>query len=460
MRRKEKLNLTKFLIYVSIFIFISIFTNLILSVNIYRSEISERDQSYTDYVLLNNIAITDYSLRSSESYFDYIYNQFTLNSNYTVMKTDLPSFVTDSLIDTHRYDVKDALDIRYKDIHNVIEINQEYNINENDNGKIIFFYNHPEYEYPIIVISQSFDDDDIRLVAKFKMPYHSILFKQLNDSIDKNKAYYFFIEHTDHIVPFGKVPANFSMISDLYTENSKNNQNENSIGFVESSNYDYRCAYYIDETKSSNSFFIIMSLFAILNILFFAVFITVYNHYKTSKIESSTDLMTGLYNRGYLFSRINYYIKKKRYPISFIVIDVDYLKFINDTYGHLKGDEAISKIADILKSVFRENDIVARIGGDEFAVLLANTHKDVVSILIERILQCIEDSNAKNPDDLPISVSTGFYVTENNIENAEYLFENADEFMYKNKEESHKKYEAILIKWCKKHNVAPPKPRK
>ncbi len=197
-----------------------------------------------------------------------------------------------------------------------------------------------------------------------------------------------------------------------------------------------------------------------LNILFFIVFVVIYNRYKTSKIQSTTDEPTGLYNRRYLFSKVSGYIRKKQYPISFIVVDVDYLKFINDTYGHLKGDEAINKIAMILKSVFRENDIVARIGGDEFAILVDDATKDVVAILLERIRQCIEDENAKNPDELPISASTGFYVSEGEIEDTEALFKKADDDMYNRKEVSHKKYETTLIKWCKKHNVAPPKPRK
>ncbi len=449
MRARAKLSLSKFLIYISVFIFISIFTNLVLSVNIYKKEIADKNESYAANVLLNNLAITDSSIHLAEEYFDNIYNQFILNTNMSLMRTDLPNFMTENLFDIYKYDIKDAANIKYKDIHEIIELNKEYNINMKD-GKVIFFYKSDDIKYPLIVMYQDFNNDSKRLVASFKMPYQSKFFEPLNRAVESHDAYYFFIEHNEHIVAFAQNESEINFDFDTKKLNS-----------IESQTYDYKCAYYIDENKYNNSFFLIMTMFAILNILFFVVFITIYNYYKLTKIESRTDIMTGLYNRRYLFAKVSSSLKRKQYPIGFIVIDVDYLKFINDTYGHLKGDEAINQIASILKSVFRENDVVARIGGDEFAILLANARKEVISILIERIVQCINDQNAKNPDNLPISVSTGFYVAEDDktIDDAEALFKMADDEMYNSKITSHKKYETKLIKWCKKHNVTPPKPR-
>ncbi len=456
MRAKAKLNLSKFLIYVSIFIFISIFTNLILSVNIYKNEMLKKNMSYADNVLYNHIALIDSSIHLSEGYFDYIYNEFASSGSFSVMRTDLPQIIRMNLRNDgiYRYDTNDIDRLEYKEIHEIIEQNKAYNINNNNtDDTAIFFYEDPEYEFPLIVMYQDFENTSKRLVVLFQMPYHTKYFNKLNQSIDEHDSYSFFLEQGDNLIPF-KQNAN--------NQTSNIEKSLKNLYLIKSNYYNYQCAYFIDDSKSNNSFFVLMTLFAVLNISFFIIFITIYNHYKTTKIESATDILTGLYNRRYLFSKVRGYIRKKQYPIGFIVVDVDYLKFINDTYGHLKGDEAINKIAAVLKNVFRENDVVARIGGDEFAILLSDARKEIVAMLIERIKQCIKDENDKKPEELPLSVSMGFYVAESDeeITDTEALFKKADDEMYNSKEISHKEYEKTLIKWCKKYNVAPPKPRK
>jgi diguanylate cyclase (GGDEF)-like protein len=100
-------------------------------------------------------------------------------------------------------------------------------------------------------------------------------------------------------------------------------------------------------------------------------------------VLSLTDELTGLYNRRRFFVLIDQYLKvairtKKR--LLFLFIDMDDLKWINDHYGHNEGDQALIHLAKILKKTFRESDIIARIGGDEFGVLAESTdeHGEII----------------------------------------------------------------------------------
>ncbi len=155
---------------------------------------------------------------------------------------------------------------------------------------------------------------------------------------------------------------------------------------------------------------------------------------------------------------VNNYSKKKYYPLAYMVLDIDYLKFINDRFGHAVGDEKIQSVAKVLTDVFRSTDVVARTGGDEFAVLLPKTDASKVNLLIKRIELAIENQNDVNVDSVPISVTTGFYISSEDFqESMEELSAKADKNMYSNKDKSHKLYFKRLSKWCDNNNVEPPR---
>jgi PAS domain S-box-containing protein len=97
------------------------------------------------------------------------------------------------------------------------------------------------------------------------------------------------------------------------------------------------------------------------------------------------DSLTGLYNRRFFEKEIERLDTQRQLPISIIVADINGLKIINDSLGHKKGDELLIKSAELLKEVIREEDILARYGGDEFAILLPQTEKSVAEKIIKRI---------------------------------------------------------------------------
>jgi two-component system, cell cycle response regulator len=124
---------------------------------------------------------------------------------------------------------------------------------------------------------------------------------------------------------------------------------------------------------------------------------------------SLTDELTGLYNRRRFVVLTEQCLKiatrtKKRSML--LYIDMDDLKWINDHCGHNKGDQALIGLGSILKKTFRESDIIARIGGDEFAVLLEFTDESN-KMLITRLYENIRDYNAKVSQDYKLSISVG-----------------------------------------------------
>ncbi|MBE8355769.1 GGDEF domain-containing protein, partial [Leptospira interrogans serovar Pomona] len=88
---------------------------------------------------------------------------------------------------------------------------------------------------------------------------------------------------------------------------------------------------------------------------------------------SKVDELTKLYNRRYLIEQFELFLKRAqryRFSLAMIILDMDYLKEINDSYGHLAGDLALRTISDVMKQRVRATDICSRIGGDEFCILL------------------------------------------------------------------------------------------
>ena len=103
---------------------------------------------------------------------------------------------------------------------------------------------------------------------------------------------------------------------------------------------------------------------------------------------ASTDALTGLHNRGWLDDAFDREIKRSErdeLPLALIMIDVDHFKNYNDEYGHLAGDQVLITVADAIRSPLRPNDLVARFGGEEFAVLLPETTVSNAEIIAERL---------------------------------------------------------------------------
>lgn len=142
------------------------------------------------------------------------------------------------------------------------------------------------------------------------------------------------------------------------------------------------------------------------------------------------DQLTGLHNRRFFEMKFNELLNEKYYPLGLIISDINALKLINDSLGHLMGDKLISTYANILKERFSDAETVARIGGDEFAILIPNITYET---LFERIRKVGQELSEYRVGDLPVSAAFGCAVHTGSIFSFAETFKEADEKMYKDK---------------------------
>ncbi len=150
------------------------------------------------------------------------------------------------------------------------------------------------------------------------------------------------------------------------------------------------------------------------------------------KQEAERDALTGVLNRrGY--QMVIDRLKTEKFPMAFLIMDVDDFKLVNDHYGHAAGDQALKKVAHLLLHTFRETDITSRIGGDEFTVIMSDITPENKKAIQKKIN--LLNETLKNPgmDDCPpLSLSVGCSFSESGY--TEDLFLEADGKMYESKE--------------------------
>jgi len=144
------------------------------------------------------------------------------------------------------------------------------------------------------------------------------------------------------------------------------------------------------------------------------------------------DLLTGLYNRNYFEEEIKRLSHSRNYPIAIIYADVNGLKAVNDAFGHEKGDELLKEAARVLQSSLRSYEVLARIGGDEFAAVLLNIDKAEAENAASRIKNNVELYNRENRG-VPLSLAVGVATAESSEQSFEEVLSTADELMYKDK---------------------------
>jgi len=153
---------------------------------------------------------------------------------------------------------------------------------------------------------------------------------------------------------------------------------------------------------------------------------------KQRQIEylSYHDQLTGLYNRRFYEEELERLDTSRNLPFSLVMIDINGLKMTNDAFGHVMGDQLLVKFAEILKLEFREDDIIARIGGDEFVAILPSTSYEEAGHIVKRLNDTISKTQLGS---IIISASIGWATKSDSDQEIEKVFKEAEEIMYKNK---------------------------
>lgn len=157
------------------------------------------------------------------------------------------------------------------------------------------------------------------------------------------------------------------------------------------------------------------------------------NRVKKILYLNNYDALTGLYNRTLFEQEMKEINTKLNLPLSVISADVDGLKIINDSLGHLEGDKLLKTVAKILKESCKEEDIISRVGGDEFYILLPNTDSEAVANIIRKIRVKYYAYNRTSDEPYYISISLGSSTKVDTEKSIEFFLKLADDTMYKHK---------------------------
>jgi diguanylate cyclase (GGDEF)-like protein/PAS domain S-box-containing protein len=157
---------------------------------------------------------------------------------------------------------------------------------------------------------------------------------------------------------------------------------------------------------------------------------------------SFNDYLTGLYNRRYMEDSIRRLDTNRNLPMAIMALDINGLKMANDAFGHEVGDQLIQAAAKVIKTACREEDIVARTGGDEFMVLLPKTTSENAEMIKRRILLAAKKEHVNS---IGVSIAIGYSVKEEEAEDIYEIQKLADKHMYKHKMKSSKKMKLSMI---------------
>jgi diguanylate cyclase (GGDEF)-like protein len=174
-------------------------------------------------------------------------------------------------------------------------------------------------------------------------------------------------------------------------------------------------------------------------------------HQKATQFQllSITDALTGLLNRRYLEERLGEELersKRHRFPMSFLMIDIDNFKEYNDRNGHQAGDVALEVTAGCLKAALRSEDVASRYGGEEFSVLLPQTSLSEAHVIAERVRRRVERTSFDHRESQPggaVTVSIGISTFAPKVDTAESIIRAADQALYLAKSRGKNRIEAF-----------------
>jgi diguanylate cyclase (GGDEF)-like protein/PAS domain S-box-containing protein len=255
-------------------------------------------------------------------------------------------------------------------------------------GKGDYAYSIPFYEnkQPLLINLVDCDEVEIKRYYKNVQKKGSVLFAEVN------------------VIIFGKPKSLWITASPLFNKNSE------LMGAIESIRD-------ISERKEAEADLIYLSLH---------------------------DQLTGLYNRAHFEEEIHRLNGEQSPIVGIIMCDVDGLKLINDSLGHQAGDKLLQSAAHVIKKAFRDNDLVARVGGDEFAIVLPNADGTLLELACSRIQKTLMNYNKSNPE-LPLSISMGWSFRKKSTVSLKHVFEEADNNMYHEKLLRHQSAHSAIV---------------
>lgn len=164
----------------------------------------------------------------------------------------------------------------------------------------------------------------------------------------------------------------------------------------------------------------------------------IFSALRVTKNIAHRDPLTNIFNRNYFFNELTVQsASAQKTPYCVMIMDIDHFKKVNDTWGHPVGDQVIKTVVNIIGKSIRPDDLLARVGGEEFGVLLTDIDTERAKALAERIRENVERLTGDNPEyAIPqkVTISIGAVVTQENALNPNEIYRLADNALYEAKE--------------------------
>lgn len=165
--------------------------------------------------------------------------------------------------------------------------------------------------------------------------------------------------------------------------------------------------------------------------------------HSTTQALAITDSLSGMYTHGYFQEHLGNEITRSKYanqPVSIVILDVDFFKKVNDSYGHPQGDAILRQLGGVIRRALRPTDVICRYGGDEFTVTMTNTNRIGAVMLAERVRQAVEEYEFVLGNQIVhITVSGGVAAFPEDAETKKELVDKADKALYESKRKGRNK---------------------
>lgn len=408
--------------------------SLPLSVDNIYTEIQQRmiEPLIVSSLLSNDTFLKDWVLsgekdiKAISKYLKEIQNKYAVFTAFLVSDATKNYYHSKGLIDkVNENNVEDDWFFNFKKLPEAYEVNLDYN--KNLGNSLIMFINYKVYDYANTFIAATGVGIELlnieHMLDSFKQKYrYDVYFVDMRGEIVLHSKKLNKRGNISNIEGLKKIqPAIFSKKTEQFEYKSKDDEYLLSTKYIEKLKLfllvEINKKEYLQELQKT--FYI--NLFISLLITFLVVLIIVYaiNIYqKQLEKTASEDALTGLYNRrkfNEYFESVYRQYKKSINTITLVLIDIDNFKEINDTCGHLSGDRALVRVGQILHENLRKTDMIARWGGEEFALLFCDIKKDDVVNLCEMIrIKVQEDKELCSilGEELTISLGLGELANE------------------------------------------------
>ena len=425
-------------------------SSLPLSIDNIYTEVQRRmiEPLLVSSLMANNTFMRDWLLDGEKDialarkYLKKVKEEYGLFTTFLVSSKTLNYYHPKGLIDTiNKNNVDDAWYFNFKNSKDFYEVNLDYNKKISDT--LIMFINYKVFDYAKNLIGVT--GVGVKLFDIEKM---------LNSFKDKYHYSVYFLNEDGEIILFSKVlnkRGNIGNIEGLEKYKSaifskKNQQFEyvdrdgeylvNTKYIKELKLYlmvEVNKKEYIEVFQKTFYFNILVSF--IITIIITMIIIYIINIYqKKLEKQANEDILTGIYNRRKFNEQFEHlselFYRKSIKKLTLILIDVDNFKNVNDTLGHLSGDRVLNRLANIMKEQYRKSDIIARWGGEEFAILLINTPKNEAIKLAEETRNSIKtDKELFKILEKELTISLGLGELENK-DSQDGLISKVDKALY------------------------------